>query len=248
MASSSLPSNVHVSQHPCLRAKLSQLRSQETKAKETKALIHELTLILGCEALAKGLKVTEGGTDKSPIGYDYSTETISTSSISLVPILRSGLGMIEGSLLPLRHETCSLTLITTALQILLPIPVSVHHLGLFREPITLQPVEYYNNLPYHQAPAHQNSAAAEIAILLDPVIATGGTSQAAIQTLREWGVKKVIVISILGSIGGVRRMAEEWPENVEVWIGGIDAECDARGMIKPGLGDVGDRLFLTIGK
>ncbi|KAI9718452.1 MAG: hypothetical protein M1812_004173 [Candelaria pacifica] len=230
MASSSLPRNVHVSQHPCLLAKLSQLRSKDTNAKETKALIHEMTLILGSEALAKGLKISEGGKDKSPIGYEYTTETISTSSISLVPILRSGLGMIE------------------ALQTLLPFPASVHHLGLFREPTTLQPVEYYNNLPYHQAPAHQNLAAAEIAILLDPVIATGGTSQAAIQTLREWGVKRVIVISVLGSVGGVTRMAEEWPENVEVWVGGIDAECDAKGMIKPGLGDIGDRLFLTIGK
>lgn len=156
--------------------------------------------------------------------------------------------MIEGSFLPLCSETHPLISLTSAIQTLLPNPVSVHHLGLYREPTTLQPVEYYNNLPYHQAPAHQNSAAAEIAILLDPVIATGGTSQAAIQTLREWGVKRVIVISVLGSVGGVKRMAEEWPENVEVWVGGIDAECDAKGMIKPGLGDVGDRLFLTIGK
>ncbi len=156
--------------------------------------------------------------------------------------------MIEGSFLPLCPETHPLTSLISAIQTLLPTPVSVHHLGLYREPTTLQPVEYYNNLPYHQAPAHKNSAAAEIAILLDPVIATGGTSQAAIQTLREWGVKRVIVISVLGSVGGVKRMAEEWPENVEVWVGGIDAECDAKGMIKPGLGDVGDRLFLTIGK
>lgn len=89
-----------------------------------------------------------------------------------------------------------------------------------------------------------------IAILLDPVIATGGTSVAAIQTLLEWGVKKVIVIAVLGNEGGVRKAAEEGMDDteVEVWVGGLDGECDSRGMIKPGIGDVGDRLFLTIGK
>ncbi|KAI9872939.1 MAG: hypothetical protein M1830_001043 [Pleopsidium flavum] len=157
---------------------------------------------------------------------------ISPAQIALVPILRSGLGMID------------------ALQTLLPYPVSVHHLGLYREPTTLQPVEYYNNLPYHQPTSTNpgNSSAAELAILVDPVIATGGTSVAAIQTLKEWGVKRVILICVLGSEGGVRRAAEEWSEGVELWVGGIDQECDDRGMIKPGLGDVGDRLFLTIGK
>ena len=138
-----------------------------------------------------------------------------------------------------------------ALQILLPAPVPVHHLGLFREPITLQPVEYYNNLPYHR-PTSVNPDAfptPQIAILLDPVIATGGTASAAIQTLLEWGVKKVVLISVLGSEPGVKRAAEEnGIEGVEVWIGGLDGEVNDKGMIKPGLGDVGDRLFLTIGK
>ena len=88
-----------------------------------------------------------------------------------------------------------------------------------------------------------------IALLLDPLIATGGTSSAAIQTLLEWGVKKVVVISVLGSVEGVRRAAEEnGSESVEVWVGGLDGQVDERGMIRPGLGDVGDRLFLTIGK
>ena len=80
------------------------------------------------------------------------------------------------------------------------------------------------------------------------MIATGGTSSAAIQTLREWGAKRVILICVLGSEGGVRRASEEWAEGVELWVGGMDKECDDRGMIKPGLGDVGDRLFLTLGK
>ena len=90
----------------------------------------------------------------------------------------------------------------------------------------------------------------ELAVLVDPVIATGGTSVAAIQTLFEWGVQKVLLIAVLGSRPGVLRAAAEGGEgqSVEIWVGGIDDEVNDRGMIKPGIGDVGDRLFLTIGK
>ena len=127
----------------------------------------------------------------------------------------------------------------------------VYHLGLFREPTSLQPVEYYNNLPYHR-PTSVNPdpfPIPDIAILLDPMIATGGTSSAAIQTLLEWGVKQVVLISVLGSNEGVRRAAEEnGSESVEIWVGDLDKQVNERGMITPGLGDVGDRLFLTIGK
>jgi uracil phosphoribosyltransferase len=80
------------------------------------------------------------------------------------------------------------------------------------------------------------------------VIATGGTCAAAIQTLREWGVKKVIVIAVLGAVPGVVRAATEWEEGVEIWLAGVDESINDKGMIIPGLGDVGDRLFLTIGK
>ena len=138
------------------------------------------------------------------------------------------------------------------MQSVLPCSVSVHHLGLFRDPLSLQPVEYYNNLPFTRpespTSAKSNPSAAYLAIVLDPVIATGGTAVAAIQSLREWGVQRVILISVLGCAAGVSAAAGEWPEATEVWIGGIDEELNDRGMIKPGLGDVGDRLFLTIGK
>ncbi|PGH01248.1 uracil phosphoribosyltransferase [Polytolypa hystricis UAMH7299] len=229
----SLPPNVHISTHPCLRAKLSQLRSASTSSKETNALVHDITLILGCEALAKNVEVSKSGTDKTPLGYEYSIETLSPSKISLIPILRSGLGMIQ------------------ATQALLPTSVPVHHLGLFREPTTLQPVEYYNNLPSPSPSASTPSSTkpSTLAILLDPIIATGGTAAAAIQTLREWGVEKVLMISVLGSVEGVRRAAEEWGEGVEIWIGAVDeGGLDGKGMIVPGLGDVGDRLFLAAGK
>lgn len=108
-------------------------------------------------------------------------------------------------------------------------------------------MEYYNNLP-QSSTRNGNPSAAKLAILVDPVIATGGTAAAAIQTLREWGVERIILLSVLGAVDGVRAAAEEWPEGVDVWIGGIDGGLTQKGMIQPGLGDIGDRLFLTIGK
>ncbi|KAM7189163.1 uracil phosphoribosyltransferase [Naviculisporaceae sp. PSN 640] len=228
-----LPENVHISSHPCLQAKLSQLRSKDTNARDVKALINEISLILGCEALAKGLTAAPGPSDTTPLGFEYSTVQVQPESVSLVPILRSGLGMVE------------------ALQTLLPTPVPVHHLGLYREPATLSPVEYYNNLPNHVANPNSSSGDAgpsRLAILLDPVIATGGTCAAAIQTLKEWGVQRIIVLAVIGAASGVTKAAEEWPGHVDLWLAGVDEELTDRGMLKPGLGDVGDRLFLTIGK
>jgi len=230
-----LPQNAHLSTHPCLQVKLSQLRSKTANARETKVLVHEIAMFVGMEATASGLSVKSGPVAKTALDLEYKTTELGVKSISIVPILRSGLGMID------------------ALQTILPDPVPVHHLGLFREPTTLQPVEYYNNLPYHRPTPNtpskaSNSSASEIAILVDPVIATGGTCVAAIQTLREWGVRKIIVIAVLGAGPGVERAASEWPEGVEIWLGGLDTNVNERGMIRPGLGDVGDRLFLTIGK
>ncbi|RSL54485.1 hypothetical protein CEP53_007427 [Fusarium sp. AF-6] len=228
---SSLPSNVHVSQHPCLRAKLSQLRSKSISPREVKSLIHEISLIVSCEALASSLEATDGPQDETPLGFQFTSTTVQPSTMCLVPILRSGLGMVE------------------AVQTILPIPVPVHHLGMYREPSTLDPVEYYNNLP-QQIPDDQASSsnASSLAILVDPVIATGGTCAAAIQTLREWGAKRIIVLAVIGAEEGVKKVAAEWPEGTEVWIAAVDKELTSTGMLKPGLGDVGDRLFLTLGK
>ncbi|EAW19187.1 uracil phosphoribosyltransferase [Aspergillus fischeri NRRL 181] len=225
-----LPSNVHVSSHPCLQAKLSQLRSHSTSPRETRSLVHDIATILGVEAFAAGLKVASGAKDKTPLGIEYETKTIDPANVALVPILRSGLGMIE------------------AINNLLPTTVPIYHLGLFRDKFTLQPVEYYNNLPFLRPDSPTNSTAATLAILLDPIIATGATAEAAIQLLREWGVQRVIMLSVLGSKPGLRRAAECWSEGVEVWVGAVDEQCDERGMIVPGVGDIGDRLFLAIGK
>ncbi|EAT76569.1 hypothetical protein HBI56_213450 [Parastagonospora nodorum] len=230
MAPSDLPKNAHVSVHPCLQAKLSQLRSASTGSRDAQTLVHEIALMVGYEALGASLTAQQQGTDKSPLGYSYPTHTTSPSpsSISLVPILRSGLSM------------------TTALSSLLPAPVPIHHLGLYREKSTLQPVEYYNNLPYHTATS--NTPIPDLAIICDPIIATGATCCAAIDTLKDWGVKRILVVSVLAAVEGLRKACEEWEEGVEVWVGGCDEGVDERGMIKPGLGDIGDRLFLTIGK
>ncbi|PYH91691.1 uracil phosphoribosyltransferase furA [Aspergillus ellipticus CBS 707.79] len=231
-----LPPNVHVSSHPLLHAKLSQLRSASTSTRETRDLVHEIATILGVEAFANGWKVKTSGTDTTPLGTTYETQDIDPSDVAIVPILRSGLGMVE------------------ALNNLLPTSVPIYHLGLFRERLTLQPVEYYNNLPFHRPDSAAagagsvNTAAASTAILLDPIIATGATAEAAIQLLREWGVQRVVMLSVLGSTAGITRAASTWAEGVEVWTGAVDAQCNERGMIVPGLGDIGDRLFVAIGK
>ncbi|KAJ5812893.1 hypothetical protein N7447_009916 [Penicillium robsamsonii] len=234
----SLPSNVHVSSHPCLQAKLSLIRSSSTTPRETRGLVHDIANILAVEAFS-GLKLVKTGTDTTPLGIEYETQGIDPADLALVPILRSGLGMVD------------------ALNDLLPTPVPVYHLGLFREKVSLQPVEYYNNLPFHRSelsPASPaslnpttNTAAASLAVLLDPVIATGATAEAAIQLLRDWGVKKVIMISLLASEEGVKRAAGTWGD-VEVWVGAIDKGVDEKGMIVPGIGDIGDRLFVAVGK
>ncbi|ATY60323.1 uracil phosphoribosyltransferase [Cordyceps militaris] len=245
---SNLPPNVHVSQHPSLQAKISQLRSESTSSRETNALVHEIALIVACEALSQSLTTVAGPKvppppppsdsellltaqqDKSPIGAEYETTEVSPNTMCIVPILRSGLAMVE------------------AVQTMLPRPVPVHHLGMYREPSTLDPVEYYNNLPHHIPADADGGSASSLAILVDPIIATGGTCAAAIQTLREWGARRVLVLSVIGADEGVRQAAREWPEGTELWVAAVDADLTKEGMVKPGLGDVGDRLFLTIGK
>ncbi|KAK8057478.1 hypothetical protein PG996_011415 [Apiospora saccharicola] len=256
----SLPSNVHVSRHPCLLGKLSLLRSKSTSTREVKALVNDIATIVGVEAFASALTPVDGPKDETPIGFEYTTTMIEPQSLSLVPILRSGLGMVEGMIiyppyLQASQRNMYLTIANpypptpTAIQTLLPNPVPVHHLGLYREPSTLEPVEYYNNLPQHVAPDSSHpAAAASLAIILDPVIATGGTCAAAIQTLREWGVKRILVLSVIAASEGIKRAAAEWPGAVEIWVAGVDTELTGNGMLKPGVGDVGDRLFLTIGK
>ncbi|KAL9086503.1 MAG: hypothetical protein Q9165_007119 [Trypethelium subeluteriae] len=145
-----------------------------------------------------------------------------------------------------------------ALQSILPLPVPIHHLGLYRESSALGVVEYYNKLPDQKTrssdppttPASPPTAPgpSHLAIIVDPVIATGATACAAIDTLRDWGVQRIVMISVIGSEEGLKKAGEKWTEGVQLWVGGMDEALDAKGMINPGLGDVGDRLFLTAGR
>lgn len=117
--------------------------------------------------------------------------------------------------------------------------VPIYHLGLFREKTTLSPVEYYNRLPTKEEPY-------DVAIVLDPIIATGGTAEAVVQTLKEWGVKRVVFVAILGSEEGLNRLAAEFgPGELEIYVGAVDASLSTKGFILPGVGDLGDRLLST---
>ncbi|PHH60506.1 hypothetical protein CDD81_1596 [Ophiocordyceps australis] len=222
---SSLPPNVHVSKHPCLRAKLSQLRSQNASPEDVKRLVHEISLVVACEAFAHTLTTVESRKDTTPLGFEYTVMDTSPSTMCIVPILRSGLAMVD------------------ATQALLPRHVPIHHLGMYRDRTTLDPVEYYNNLP-----SKASAPTSSLAIVVDPIIATGGTAAAAIGTIREWGAEKVVVLTILAAEEGLKRVAQEWAEATDIWVAGVDEQTTADGMLQPGLGDIGDRLFLTVGK
>jgi len=191
--------------------------------------------MVACEAFATVFTNVDGGTDKSPLGDQFPIQSISPSRINIVPILRSGLSMVD------------------PVAALLPFPVPVNHLGMFRRAgpsSKLEAVEYYNNLSDHKNSA--SSAAdegypADLAIIVDPIIATGVTCLGAIESLRDYGAKRIVVLSVLCAAPGITAVAES-ADNVEIWVGHCDPGTDEKGMIRPGIGDVGDRLFLTVGK
>ncbi|KZT72722.1 PRTase-like protein [Daedalea quercina L-15889] len=206
----------HVLTHPVVRARLSKLRQLSTNSKEFREGIHDISIFLGIEA-SKDLEEEEF-TGQTPIGTF--TGTAVKPNIGLAPILRAGLGM------------------TDALLNLFP-AAQVFHLGIFREKVTLQPVEYYSKLP--------SNTTVDIVYLLDPLIATGGTASAALQMLVDWGmpVSRIKLLCVLASHTGLNRVRSEFPE-LEIWVSGVDPELTDNGLIAPGLGDTGDRLFNTL--
>ncbi|KZT12860.1 armadillo/beta-catenin/plakoglobin [Laetiporus sulphureus 93-53] len=211
-----MPDNVHVLKHPLINTRLSQLRLTTTGPKEFREGIHNISLMLGIEA-TRDLE-EEQFTGQTPIGSF--TGTTIKHRIALAPVLRAGMGM------------------TDAMLNLFP-NAQVHHLGIFREKTTLQPVEYYSKLP--------STVTADIVYLLDPLIATGGTACAALQMLLDWGVpiKRIKLLCILASQTGLKRVATESPD-LEIWVSSVDPELTSRGLISPGLGDTGDRLYNTL--
>ena len=205
--------NVFESQHPLVKHKLTLLRSVETNPKKFRELVRELGALLTYEATA----------DLSTSLVDVTTPMIQTQGdhlkekIGLVPILRAGLGMVEGvwELMP---------------------SAEVWHIGLYRDERTLKPVAYYNKLPVAPTVA--------VCLILDPMLATGGSAVATVDILKNWGVTKIKFVGLIGAPEGIQRLHETHPD-VPIHLAAIDDHLNENGYIVPGLGDAGDRQFGT---
>jgi uracil phosphoribosyltransferase len=205
--------NVYVSQHPLVLHKLTQLRNIATDHRGFRDLVYELALLLSYEAT---LDVNiEPTTVQTPMGVAKGHKASDT--IGLVPILRAGLGLVDG------------------VMELLP-NVQVWHLGLYRDEKTLRPVQYYNKLP--TAPTVQ------VCLVLDPMLATGGSAVAAIDILKEWGVQRIKYLGLIAAPEGIERLTTAHPD-VPIHVAAIDSHLNEVGFIVPGLGDAGDRQFGT---
>lgn len=205
--------NVFPSSHPLVAHKLTLLRDKNTEPKKFRELVREIAALLAYEAtLDLNLKPKHIETPLAPyIGVECQEK------IGLVPILRAGLGMVEGiwNLMP---------------------SAEVWHIGLYRDERTLKPVEYYNKLPVEPT--------VSIVLILDPMLATGGSAVATVDVLKRWGVKKIKFVGILGAPEGLALMEKHHPE-VPIHLAGIDERLNEHGYILPGLGDAGDRQFGT---
>jgi len=205
--------NIYESTHPLVKHKLTRLRDQATKPKKFRELVREISALLTYEATADLLtRCVEIKTPMAPtIGEDLSEK------IGLVPILRAGLGMVEGvwELMP---------------------SAEVWHIGLFRDERTLKPVSYYNRLPI--APT------VSVCLILDPMLATGGSAVATVDILKNWGVSKIKFVALIAAPEGIEKFHSVHPD-VPVYLAAIDDHLNEIGYIVPGLGDAGDRMFGT---
>ena len=205
---------VHVMDHPLIQHKLSLMRDQETGPKEFRELLNEISMLMAYEVTRDlPLKTVE---IETPI-CRAQTKVIAGKKLAIVPILRAGLGMVDGimSLVP---------------------AAKVGHIGLYRNPETLQPIEYYCKLP--------NDIEDRDVLLLDPMLATGGSAIAAIDGLKRRGVKHIKLVNLIAAPEGVARVQAEHPD-VDIYVAGMDEKLNDHGYIIPGLGDAGDRLFGT---
>ncbi len=213
---------VVVSKHPLIQHKLTLLRDVNTEPKKFRELIRELSILLAYEATADlALEPTEVTT---PLGRANGATL--GEKIGLIPILRAGLGMVEGIWEMMRTA-------------------EVWHIGLYRDHHTLQPVAYYNKLPVNPT--------VQVCLILDPMLATGGSAVAAADILKRWGARRIKFVGIIAAPEGVQFLQERHPD-IDIHIGVIDdhltpepkAPTDPpRGYIVPGLGDAGDRQFGT---
>ncbi len=205
--------NVFASAHPLVAHKLSRLRDKNTEPKKFRELMREIAALLAYEATA----------DLQTVPRDLETPLAKTTGaelkekIGLVPILRAGLGMVEGfwELMP---------------------SAEVWHIGLYRDEKTLRPVEYYNKLPIEPR--------VSVCLILDPMLATGGSATATADVLKRWGVKKIKFVGLIGAPEGIRVMQAAHPD-IPIHLAAIDDHLNERAYIVPGLGDAGDRQFGT---
>ena len=200
--------------HPLVQHKVSLLRNKNTGTKEFKELVCELATLL-CYEATRDLP-TEEVEIETPIAV-AKTRMLSGRKLALVPILRAGLGMVDGML----------ALIPAA---------KVGHIGMYRNEETLEPVEYYCKLP--------DDIAEREVIVLDPMLATGGSASAAVQFMKEVGCKHIKLMCIIGAPEGVAVMQKEHPD-VDIYVAALDDHLNEHGYIVPGLGDAGDRIFGT---
>ncbi|KAJ2606839.1 hypothetical protein H4R99_000012 [Coemansia sp. RSA 1722] len=209
-----MTSNISVSQHPIIKQKISELRNVKNTASTVRSLIDSISRLMMYD-VTMDIDLSPIGLEQSPVGT-YTELRVSTK-VALIPILRSGLAMLNAAS-DLLHDA------------------EIRHLGLFREETTLQPVEYYNKLP--------RICGVDECIVLDPMIATGGTAEAAVQILKHWGVKKIKFVCICASKKGIEGLAAKYPD-VQFFVATVDEVLDRRGFVSPGIGDCGDRLNNT---
>lgn len=205
--------NVYSSTHPLVAHKLTRLRDRTTDPRTFRELVREIAVLLTYEATADlSLRPRSVETPLAPFNGAEVLERI-----GLVPILRAGLGMVDGvwELLP---------------------SAEVWHIGLYRDERTLKPVEYYNKLPIEPT--------VSLCLVLDPMLATGGSAAATVDILKRWGVRRIKFVGLIAAPEGIARLHQAHPE-VPIHIAAIDERLNERGYILPGLGDAGDRQFGT---
>lgn len=206
-------SRLFVSKHPLIQHKLAVLRDKDTDHRSFRELMREMAMLLCYEATQD--VTLEARTVQTPMGEAQGHKAVDT--IGLVPVLRAGLGMLEG------------------VMQLLP-NVQVWHIGLYRDEHTLRPVEYYNRLP--------NEPTVDICLILDPMLATGGSAVATVDILKRWGVSRVKYLGLIAAPEGVERLSSAHPD-VDIHVAAVDERLNDVGFIVPGLGDAGDRQFGT---
>ena len=200
--------------HPLLQHKLSILRDENTGVKDFREVVSEIATLM-CYEATRDLPLEEVEI-KTPI-TTAKFKTIAGKKLAIVPVLRAGLGMVDGIL----------TLIPSA---------KVGHIGLYRDPDTLEPVEYYCKMP--------NDIAEREVIILDPMLATGGSASAAIQFIKNYEVKNIKLMNIIAAPEGIQRVHHDHPD-VDIYCAALDEKLNDHGYIVPGLGDAGDHIFGT---